>query len=58
MHGHVLIDGQSIAIRLAKQTTESLKRAVARFNNHPRDRFEGQVYQLPSPYNGMVMLML
>ena len=29
MHGHVLIDGQSIAIRLAKQTTESLKRAVA-----------------------------
>ena len=43
-------DGQSIAIRLAKQiasTTDSLKRAISRFNAHPRDEYEGTVYHLP-----------
>ena len=44
------LDGQSIAIRLAKQIsscTDCLKRAIARFNGHTTDEFEGKIYQLP-----------
>lgn len=43
-------DGQKIALRLAKQiasTTESLKRAISRFNIHCRDPCEGTLYTLP-----------
>ena len=43
-------DGQRIAVRLAKQiasTTESLKRAISKFNTHSRDPFEGTLYKLP-----------
>ena len=46
----IILDGQSIAIRLAKRissTTDCLKRAIAKFNSQPRDKFEGQSYQLP-----------
>ena len=47
-------DGQSIATRLAKQissTIDCLKRAVARYNSHPADEFEGKLYQLPQTLN-------
>ena len=43
-------DGQSIAIRLAKQissTTDNLKKAISRFNAHTRNEYEGRVYHLP-----------
>ena len=43
-------DGQSIAIRLAKQiasTNDTLKRTISRFNIQPRDEFEGTLYKLP-----------
>ena len=44
------VDGQSIAIRLAKQistTTENPKRAISRFNSHPTNEYEGAIYHLP-----------
>ena len=37
-------------MRLAKQiasTTESIKRAISKFNNHSKDQFEGTLYILP-----------
>lgn len=46
----IFVDGQSIALRLAKQiasTTESIKRAISKFNNHSKDQFEGTLYNLP-----------
>ena len=47
-------DGQSIAIRLAKRissSTDSLKRALIKFNSMAPDMLEGTAYHLPEKHN-------
>lgn len=46
----MIVDGQSIATRLAKKitsTTSTLKRAISRFNGMLPDSLEGIAYELP-----------